>query len=339
MVGDLINFSPCLKIIKDNKKDSHITLVCSEYNYQIAKNYYYVDKFIIFKKNKIFTNIFSNLKTLFFTNYKYLFQFDGNKSSYYISYFIHSKIRSTICFVKYKKIFGIDLQIFRPLKIFLRLFYTNYLYCDERYEEDYKKKSPVHYQTNYFNILKQLNFNITDRQNLFFLDKSYENKYNYFFNNFINSPFNLFHFDEKWNSYKLVDFENALKIIYYKSKKNKLIITTGLKDFLFFDKIKNKYTVFNFINDEFIQENINKNNVLVLRNLPLNLLAYFIKNSDINLSSHSGPVVHISPTFDRQIIDLIPKSKNEELDRWIPAVSKYKRINFEDLNDEIIENI
>ena len=37
-IGDFINFSPCLKIIKDNKSKSHITLVCSVYNYQIAKN-------------------------------------------------------------------------------------------------------------------------------------------------------------------------------------------------------------------------------------------------------------------------------------------------------------
>ena len=50
MVGDLINFSPCLKIIKDNKKDSHITLVCSEYNYQVAKNYSYVDILLIYER-------------------------------------------------------------------------------------------------------------------------------------------------------------------------------------------------------------------------------------------------------------------------------------------------
>ncbi len=50
MVGDLINFSPCLKIIKDNKKHSHITLVCSSYNYQIAKNYRQIDKFMLFRE-------------------------------------------------------------------------------------------------------------------------------------------------------------------------------------------------------------------------------------------------------------------------------------------------
>ena len=53
MLGDLILFSPCLKIIKENIRDAHITLICSEFNYQIAKNYEYVDKFIILKKNFI----------------------------------------------------------------------------------------------------------------------------------------------------------------------------------------------------------------------------------------------------------------------------------------------
>ena len=100
MLGDLLNFSPCLKILKDNKKDSHISLICSEYNYQIAKNYHFVDKFIIFKKKKFINNIINNFKELFLSNYDYLFQFDGKKSSYLISYFVKAKIRSTICFIK-----------------------------------------------------------------------------------------------------------------------------------------------------------------------------------------------------------------------------------------------
>ena len=37
-IGDFIYFSPCLKIIKDNLKNCKITLICSKYNYQIAKN-------------------------------------------------------------------------------------------------------------------------------------------------------------------------------------------------------------------------------------------------------------------------------------------------------------
>ena len=47
MLGDFILFAPCLKIIKDNNKDSHVTLICSDYNFQIAKNYLYVDECIM----------------------------------------------------------------------------------------------------------------------------------------------------------------------------------------------------------------------------------------------------------------------------------------------------
>jgi len=340
MIGDLINFSPCLKIIKENIKDSHITLICSKYNFQVAKNYKYVDEFIIFEKKKLLKNIISNFKKLFLNKYEYLFQFDGKSNSYFISYFIRSRIKSTICFIKRKKIFGIAYLLTRPPKFILKIFYDNFIFCNEIYGSDKSTKSLVHYQTNYFKIFKNLDFKITDKRNLFFLDRSYEEQFNNFYHKYINSKFCLFHFDEKWNKLKNTDFKNSLKIINNLSKKFKVIITTGIEDFDFLRDLKNKFYSCDFVNNKFVpKNNINRNNIILLENLPLNLLAYFIKNSEINFSFHSGPVVHISPTFDRQIIDLIPKSKNDELDRWIPIISKYRRINFEDLNDEIIENI
>ena len=213
MVGDLINFSPCLKIIKDNNRDYHITLICSDYNFQVAKNYPYVDEFIIFRRKNLFINIFKNFRKLFLTKYKYLLQFDGKNSSYFISYLIRSKIKSTICFIKYKKFFGMNFFTSRPSKYLLKVFYNNFIFCDENYTNDQNNKSSTHYQTNYFNLLKELNFNITHKKNLFFLDRSYEKIYNQFFDQFIKHKYLLFHFDERWNKYKLVDYENALKII------------------------------------------------------------------------------------------------------------------------------
>ena len=153
MIGDLINFSPCLKIIKDNMKDSHVTLVCSNYNFKVAKNYLYVDEIIIFNRKNIFRNIFKYFRKLFFTKYKYLFQFDGKGSSYIISYFISSKIKSTICFIKHKKILGINYLTSRPAKFLLKIFYNNFIYCDEKYCMNKDNKYPVHYKTNYFIIL------------------------------------------------------------------------------------------------------------------------------------------------------------------------------------------
>jgi len=340
MIGDLINFSPCLKIIKENIKDSQITLICSSYNFKVAKNYTYIDEFIIFEKKKIFKNIFSNFKNIFFTKYKYLFQFDGKNSSYFISYFIKSKIKSTLCFVKHKKIFGKVYLMSRPSKFLLKIFYDNFILCDEKYSSPDKNKPLVHYQSNYFRILENLNFKINDKRNLFHLDKSYEEQFNNFYFKFINSKFCLFHFDEKWNKLKNSDYKNSLKIINKLSKKFKVVISTGIENFIFLKNLKSEFYSFDFVNNKFVSNNkLNVKNIILLQNLPLNLLAYFIKNSEINISFHSGPIVHISPTFNREIIDLIPKSKNDELDRWIPTISKYKRINFEDLNDEVINNI
>ena len=337
-LGDLMLFSPCLKIIKDNIKDAHITLVCSEFNYQIAKNYEYVDKFIILKKN-IIGLLLKNFKYFFLTKYKYLFQFDGKNSSYLISYFIKSKIKSTICFVKYKKIFKINYKIRRPPLLLLKLFFNTFVFCDERYSINRDFANPIHYQTNYFNILEKLNFKITDKRNIFSLDKDFENIFKNFYSNFIKDKFYIFHFDEKWERLKDRDYVNSLKIIQKISFRNKVIITTGVKNFTILNDLEKKFTVYKFDKNLIsLEKDNNTNKILLLKKIPLNLLSYFIKNSEKNITFHSGAVIHISAALNKDIIDIIPKSKNEELNRWIPLVSKYQRINFEELNDTFIEN-
>ena len=60
-LGDFINFSPCLKIIKHNFKESEITVVCSKYNYQIVKNYEEIDKIVVLRKTLIL-DFFTMLK-------------------------------------------------------------------------------------------------------------------------------------------------------------------------------------------------------------------------------------------------------------------------------------
>ena len=57
-IGDFINFSPCLRIIKDNLKNCEITMICSDYNYQIVKNYKEIDKIYIIKKKNLYRFFF-----------------------------------------------------------------------------------------------------------------------------------------------------------------------------------------------------------------------------------------------------------------------------------------
>tara|TARA_B110001454_G_C12524083_1_gene352296 strand:+ start:19 stop:507 length:489 start_codon:yes stop_codon:yes gene_type:complete len=156
----------------------------------------------------------------------------------------------------------------------------------------------------------------------------------------IKRKYYLFHVDERWDTFSNVIYNSTLLFLNKLSKKNKIIITTGIKNFNFLNNLENIYKTYNYNDDNFLEKNFEKNNneTIILKNMPLNLLAYFIKFSEKNFSAHSGPVVHIGAAFDKATIDIIKKDKNNELDRWIPCVSNYTRINFENLNNESIDN-
>ena len=90
------------------------------------------------------------------------------------------------------------------------------------------------------------------------------------------------------------------------------------------------------INKNLAKVNNNEiNKVLLLKNMPLDLLSFFIANSILNISSHSGPILNLSTAFNISAIDIIKKSKFNELGRWIPLESNYKRYSFEDLSKKI----
>ena len=151
-VGDLINFSPCLKIIRDEKPNSHITLVCSSYNFQVAKNYKFIDKFIILDKKNILYSLLKNFSTFFLSKYDYLFQFDGRNISYLISSFMKSKNKSTVCFVKNKFLHKFTYKVYRPRLYLLKKNFNNYIFCNEDYTKN-NNDNNVHYQTLYFTLL------------------------------------------------------------------------------------------------------------------------------------------------------------------------------------------
>ena len=160
------------------------------------------------------------------------------------------------------------------------------------------------------------------------LDKNYEKIFRSFYDDKIKGNYYLFHFDERWNQFDKKIYGKVIFIIEKVSKKNKIIITVGLENFFLLKILEEKYNIYNFNNDKFSQHKLNKDskNISLLKNLPLDLLAHFIRNSDKNFSAHSGPVIHIGAAFDRKTIDLIKKEKNDELDRWIPSVSNYQRV-------------
>ena len=338
-VGDFMLFSPCLKIIKDNIENAHITLLCSEIAYPIAKNNKYIDKCIVLGNKNLIELLLNYFKTLFLTRYQFLFQFDGKNKSYRISYFVNAKIKSTICFVKKRSFFNVNYDIFRPSKILLKMFFSNYVYRESDYSVKLEKELIITYQSLYFKIFENLKFQINSRKNIFFLDNSYNDFFEKFHEKEIRNNYYLFHFDERWDLFDNKIYENILKLLKKISKKNKLIITSGVKSFIFLNILENNFKTFNYEKNNLIEKNFIENNeIILLKNMPLNLLAFFIKNSQKNFSAHSGPIIHIGAAFKKETIDIIKKNKNNELDRWIPTVSNYKRVNFENIDNEFIKN-
>jgi len=338
-VGDYMLFSPCLKILKENIENAHITLLCSKIAYPIAINNKYIDKCIVLENKNLIGLLIKYFKVFFLTRYQYLFQFDGKNRSYRISYLINAKIKSTICFIKKRNLFNFHYNTYRPSKILLKMFFNNYVYRDSDYSKNIKKESIITYQSLYFKILEKLKFQISSKQSIFFLDNYYKAVFEEFHKKEIKNNYYLFHFDERWDLFNNYIHENIFKLLKKISEKNTLIITSGVKKFIFLNTLEKNFKTFNYENNNLIKKNFIENNeIILLKNMPLNLLAFFIKNSQKNFSAHSGPVVHIGAAFKKETIDIIKKNKNNELDRWIPAVSNYKRVNFENIDNEFIKN-
>ena len=331
-IGDFVYFSPCLKNIKDNfKNNCEITVVCGKYNYQIVKNYKQIDKIICFTNNYFF-DFFNLIAKTILNKYDYLFQFDGINKSYFFSLFIKAKIKSTIFFKKKSKFININYNRIRPT-YFLRKIFQNFLICDQDYNI---KNENSHYQTNYFNLLKKIAINTDSKKNLFYLDEIYLTNFNKIIKTFTNDYY-LFHIDEKSNRLDEKNFNNFVKLIINKSFDSNILITFGLGELKHENILKNNFVILDFNNQNLFNNHI-KNKILAIKNLPLNLLSYFIMKSKANISMHSGSIVHISAAFNVPIIDIVEKEKNNEIDRWIPSVSNYKRVNFENINDDNIKN-
>ena len=99
--GDLINSSAVYKNIKENYPDSIVDLVCSQYNYYLAKNYKdYFDNILIYQK-PFFKFLFKN-RIILSKKYDLLLVLDGKNHSFITSLFIKSIKKASILYVKKK---------------------------------------------------------------------------------------------------------------------------------------------------------------------------------------------------------------------------------------------
>ena len=120
-----------------------------------------------------------------------------------------------------------------------------------------------------------------------------------------------------------------IKFIDKISKSSKVVISLGLGSLKYIDILKSNFKILDYLNFKDNKKSLT-NNSICLANIPLNALAFFIKNAKSCLSMHSGSIVHISAAFDVPIIDIIEKDRFNEVDRWIPTNSNYTRFDIKE---------
>ena len=305
-LGDLINISSIIYNLKKNFPSSEITIVCSKYNSRIAKYYPDLQNIIIFDKS-FFKFSLKYFKKLYLTKYDLLLQLDGKKSSYFCSSIVNSNIKAGLVFIKNKNIFNSLIIVKRP-NFLISKFFTYLEPCIE----DYKvlNNKDYHYLNLYLNILKKVNLTIYSKNHYLPYSKTNNQK----FKNYLHV-----HIDERWKKFDKIFYVNFVDKINNFSNTNKIIITSNFNGNNFYFNIMNKFK--------------SNNNFLFKDKVSIKDLLNIIFYSQTVLSSHSGFIVHTAAAFQKNIIDLVPKNINSELDRWVPYNINYKRFNNENFQN------
>tara|TARA_B100000787_G_scaffold169466_1_gene160727 strand:+ start:1146 stop:2126 length:981 start_codon:yes stop_codon:yes gene_type:complete len=307
-LGDLVNISPVISNLKKNFPDCNISLICSNYNYPLAK-YYFKDLNIMLYKGSFIYFFYTNFKTLINIRYDLILQLDGKKHSYLLSIFVRSKFKACLRFIKNKSIFGIDFSTCRP-GFFIKYFFN---ICEDSVENyNILQNKNYHYLSLYLKLLNQLNIKIFNKDHYLPYDS---NKSTSVFT----GPYFLFHIDQKWELFDKKIHDNLKKKIILLSKNNNIVISSNIGG--------NK--LFNHLASELF----GNSNIKTFSDANLSDILSLIHDSHTCVSSHSGLVVHIAAAFKKKIVDIVPESVFNQHDRWIPYNINYTRYNINDFSN------
>ena len=315
-LGDFLIITNIIKKIKENYKNSHITVVGSPLNKILLKNYKIIDEIIIFNKNENFFKKIKIINSLLKSNYYAIFTLDGKSISSLITLVANSKYKLGI---SYK--FNIFYNFFwsKPNLFYNFLVFTFYEYFTSK--KDLKKIE--HLPSLIMKLANRLNFQINSKQLYYFpVSKKYKINFKKIYNKKIKSRYVLIHFDEKWND--IIDIKNNLYeviSIFQKKIKMKVIITSNNNIFDYYITFKQ-------------QASLNKN-IYILENLNLMLFERFIANSQFSISCHSGFLVQVSGCNQTKIIDIINKKDYLWYSCWKPLNTKHKFVYKSNFNKRI----
>ena len=318
-IGDLLITLPAIFSIKKNMKDSKITLIASQKNYEYAKTFNIFDNIYVFPQNGLISKIKFFIK-LSKNNFYYTFIFDG-------------KERSLISALFVKSVFKIAITTEKKLSYIYKFFKINYI-------TDFKTNDLIDVQQK---MLDKSDIGIKIDQFDFIKSKSDNNFSSQVkVNNFIH-----IHLNEKWfsNIYikkysdiapthgEFVDLINNL------SRKNNVLISTGLVDFDLLNSLKIKF--FTKLNDKIYFKKYESTIVYLIYKPSLNDLESLFRKSKVLILCHSG-IIHAANSVGTKIIDIIDENHYSWYLRWISYLKNYNyqyRSRFDVLKKKLIDQV
>lgn len=307
-LGDYLIRSSVINEI--SKKYKFKEIVCSEKNYKIIKTQGLFDKINLFNTNYNVYNKFIYLVSFFLSKYDSVIVFDGKSISNLLLFIIRAKFKYTFI---YKKSGSLNKIFFIIKKIILSKFNIKFTVL---YSRDYiELNNKDHYPTKY-KELKKYYKNLNNKT--YYFDEKNILKNNNNLKNYV-----LIHLDEKFTDIQNIktDLTNSIKQLSKKTNK-KIIMTSFNNDYQYYKNLKIKKINFTDLNNK----KILNNKIIIIENIPISNFYYFLKNSYINISCHSGFFIHTSLLLDKTSVDIINKKDEKWLNAWTPTTKNYKKV-------------
>jgi len=316
-IGDLLVSCPAIITIKKNIKNSNITLVTSQRNFEYAKNLDLFNTVYKFPEKNIFFKFFFILKLLK-KKFDYIYVFDGKERSIIASALIRSKCK---------------IALTPKIKFFYKMLNIKFILDNDKTNlnkifQKFLDLSNINTKISNFNFLKnKINNNFSSNIEI----KNYLH----------------IHLDEKWFSKLYIskytnigpNYSEFIKFIDKINQKNDILITTGLIDFELVDELKNKY--FNKVTNKiFLKKNRNKSVYLIYKPT-FDDLESLLRSSKTLIACH-GAITHASNSFDVKKIDILEKSKVSFYQRFTSHLFDYHTIYrsaFVDVESEVCNKI
>jgi ADP-heptose:LPS heptosyltransferase len=315
-IGDLIYTCPLIITIKKSLNNPKITLIGSEKNFNYAKNLGIFHEILTIPKN-VFKKI-NFFYSMWRKSFDYVFVLDGKERSILSASLVKSKKKIAITY-----------------KWFFYYKFFNIKFIEDTQEKELK----VTFQELLNSFV--VNYKIS---NYDFLKVKKDTNFS------LNIPVKRYiqiHLDEKWinnlyiESYtdinpNYLNFTNFLDEI---SKKNNVLISTGLESFDLINKLKEVY--FTKKNEHLFFKKNSLNSIYLVNKPSFENLESLLRKANILISCH-GAITHAANSFDIKKIDIFEKKRKDFYKKYTSYMNNYYPIyrkNFNDLKNEIFKNI